>query len=45
MHPNITDSMVSLPVMQVTDFKQKSHFTSTPELHFTRDSLEATNER
>ncbi|GFU28962.1 FYVE and coiled-coil domain-containing protein 1 [Nephila pilipes] len=45
MHPNITDSMVSLPVMQVTDFKQKSRFTSAPELHFTRDSLEATNER
>ncbi|GFS76526.1 FYVE and coiled-coil domain-containing protein 1 [Nephila pilipes] len=45
MHPNITDSMVSLPVMKVTDFKQKSLFTSAPELHFTQDSLEATNER
>ncbi|GFS55141.1 FYVE and coiled-coil domain-containing protein 1 [Trichonephila inaurata madagascariensis] len=45
IHPSIADSMVSLPVMQVTDFKQKSRFTSAPELHFTRENLEAPNER
>lgn len=45
IHPNITDSMVSLPAMQVTDFKQKSRFTSAPELHFTREKLETPNER
>ncbi|GIY14026.1 hypothetical protein CEXT_688992 [Caerostris extrusa] len=38
IHSTIADSIISLPAMHVTNLKQKSHFTSAPELHFSLDN-------
>ncbi|GBM32049.1 FYVE and coiled-coil domain-containing protein 1 [Araneus ventricosus] len=45
MHPSIADSMMSLPAMQVTNLKQRRHFTSAPELHFSRENQEVPKKR
>ncbi|KAF8784324.1 uncharacterized protein LOC129959536 isoform X2 [Argiope bruennichi] len=40
MHPSIADSIISLPARQVTNLKQRTHFTSAPELHFNHEIQE-----
>ncbi|CAL1273692.1 unnamed protein product [Larinioides sclopetarius] len=45
MNPSIADSMMSLPAMQVTNLKQRTHFTSAPELHFSPENQEVPKKR